>query len=208
MKKLLLTLTAVAGLTMASQAQEYGFGKGNVIVEGGIGFGTSDNKNSEVKENNFRIAPSAAYFLTDKLAVGLGVNYATEKQTDYSVSPETFDKGQSFGVDVFGRYYFLEVGSRFKTYAQVGVGYRNTKTETEADNSEFKTNAFNVNGTVGANFFLTENIAVGYKFADVLGFSTTKADVDGAKAVTSFSGDINNFSNFFNSGSFTLTFKF
>jgi len=34
-----------------------------------------------------------------------------------------YEKGNNFGVGAFGRYYFLEVGSRFKTYAELGAGY-------------------------------------------------------------------------------------
>lgn len=211
MKKLLLTLTAVAGLTFATKAQEFGFQKQDFIVEGAIGVNTNNDKNNSKKTSEFVFAPKFGYFVSDKVAVGLGISYGQEKDTDYSGDKDTYTKSNVFGIGAFARYYFLEVGSRFKVYGEAGVGYANdggevyNGTDTEKDD---KTNAFGVNAGVGANFFLTERIAIGYQFADVIGFNSVKADVDGAKAVNGFHANLNSFDNFFSSGKFSLTFKF
>ena len=114
------------------------------------------------------------------------------------------------GVGLFARYYFLEIGSRLKAYGEAGLGFKNAGGETNNGTTTVKfdkTNTIGINGGVGANFFLTDNIAIGYQFADVIGFSTTKANTSGAKASNNFNVNLNSFSNFFNSGQFSLTFK-
>lgn len=209
MKKILLTLTAVAAFTFATKAQQFGFEKGNFLVEGAIQVGTEDDKNISEKSSSFLIAPKAGYFVTDKIAVGVQLGFGQTKETDYSGASDVYTKENAFGVGAFGRYYFLEVGSRFKAYSELGVGYTTTKVGlTETDDKGLKNNGFGVNGGIGANFFLTEKIALGYQFANVIGFNNSKVDVDGAKASNEFYVNLNSFENFFNSGQFSLTFKF
>lgn len=210
MKKVLLTLTAVAGLTFASKAQEItGFQKGNFIVEGSIQANTTDNKNSEVKTSNFNFVPKAGYFVTDKIAVGVQLGVGSSVNDKYSSTVDTKKTENSLNVGVFGRYYFLEVGSRFKTYAEVGVDYANANTKTKVNGNtspKVKADGFGVNGSIGANYFLTDKIAINFAFANVVGYKTDK--VKGAKSENSFNADINNFNNFFNTAQFGLTFKF
>src|SRR5690606_7422433 len=127
MKKVLLTLTAVAGLAIASQAQEYGFNKGNVIVEGNLGLSTTDNKNSEVKTTEFNFTPKVGYFFTDKIAAGINLHAGVNVEDAYGDDEK--EKANTLGVGLFGRYYFLDVVSRYKTYAEVSAGYLKAKTE-------------------------------------------------------------------------------
>lgn len=211
MKKLLLTLTAVAGLTFVTKAQEFDFQKEDFIVEGAIGVHTTDDKNTSVKTSDFIFAPKFGYFVSDKVAVGLGLSIGQEKETDYSGEKDTYTKGNTFGIGAFARYYFLEVGSRFKVYGEAGAGYANVGGEEDDGTDVTKTdkiNSFGVNAGIGANFFLTQNIAIGYQFADVIGFNSSKIDAEGAKANNAFHANLNSFDNFFNSGKFSLTFKF
>ena len=209
MKKVLLTLTADAGLAFASQAQDMGFGKGNVIVEGNLGFNSQDNKNTEVKKSSFNFSPKVGYFFTDKFAAGINFNVETTTEDQYDIDRKSTNN--NVGVGLFGRYYFLELGSRFKTYTELNADYSNSKSElTVAGNTTDlpKTNNFGVNAGIGANYFLTDKVALNFAFANVIGFNTSKADVDGAKAVNEFGVNINQFNNFFNTARFGLTFKF
>src|SRR5690606_17124298 len=119
MKKVLLTLTAVAGLAFASQAQEDGFNKGNVIVEGNLGLSTTDNKNSEVKATEFNVTPKVGYFFTDNIAADINLHAGVNVEDAYGDDEE--EKATSLGGGLFGRYYFLELGSRFKTYAEINA---------------------------------------------------------------------------------------
>ncbi|SKB48362.1 outer membrane protein [Sphingobacterium nematocida] len=212
MKKFLLTLTAVAGLTAASQAQEFGFEKGNFIVEGNLATNNTNDKGTKAKTSVLNFNPKAGYFVTDKIAVGVDFGFGQDKKTTYAGDIKTVATNKNFGVGAFGRYYFLEVGSRFKTYTEVGVGYTNEKLgETKVGDVKtdaVKFNGFGANAGIGANFFLTEKIAVNFAFADVVSFNSRKADVDGAKAETEFNTNVNVFNNFFNTAKFGLTFKF
>lgn len=204
-------MLAVAGLSFASKAQMYGFEKGNVILEGAIGVNSSDNQTKEIKTSSFNIAPKIGYFLSDKGAIGVQLGYGESKETDYSGSKDTYTKGDQLHLGVFGRYYLLEVGSRFKAYGEAAVGYtsaggerNNGTTTTKFD----KVNSFDVNAGIGANFFLTEKIAIGYQFTDLIAFNTAKLNTSGAKSTNNFRVNLNSFDNFFNAGQFSLTFKF
>lgn len=209
MKKVLLTLTAVAGLAFASQAQEYGFNKGNVIVEGNLGLSTTDNKNTEVKTTDFNFTPKVGYFFTDKLAAGINLHAGFEFEDRYGAEVES--KSNTLGAGLFGRYYFLELGSRFKTYAEVNADYQNAKSEYTAAGTTTEdpaVNTFGIGGGIGANYFLTDKIAVNFALSNIIGFNTSKADTDGAEAINSFGLNVNQYNNFFEAATFGLTFKF
>lgn len=211
MKKILLTIAAVAGLTFASQAQEFGFKKTDFIVEGYFQSSNKNDKSKEEKVSNFNFNPKFGYFVTDKIAVGLELGVGNTKSTKTTNDVESYTKNNVFGIGAFGRYYFLEVGSRFKTYAELGAGYSQIGGEfnngTTTDKFD-KTKGFGINAGVGANYFLTNSIAVSFAFADVVSFNSSKVDVDGAKSTTNFNTNINVFDNFFNTAKFGLTYKF
>lgn len=213
MKKLLLTLTAVAAITFATKAQEFGFEKGNFIVEGNLSSSNTNDKNTKEKNASFNFNPKAGYFVTDKIAVGVELGFGQDKNTTFNNDIKTVATDKEFGVGAFGRYYFLEVGSRFKTYTEVGVGYANSKDgETKVDGEKtidaVKVNGFGANAGIGANYFLTDKIAINFAFGNVISYGSAKADVDGAKASTAFNTNVNVFNNFFDNATFGLTFKF
>lgn len=198
------------GLTVASQAQEFGYKKTDFIIEGFFQSSNKNDKGADEKTSLFNFSPKFGYFVTDKIAVGMQLGIGNEKITKMANDVEMVDKTNSFGIGAFGRYYFLEVGSRFKTYAELGAGYNqiggemNDGTNTVDD---IKTKGFGINAGIGANYFLTERIAVSFAFADVLSFNSYKLDVDGAKSNTEFNSNINVFDNFFSTAKFGLTFK-
>ena len=203
-------MIALVGLAYGSNAQSFGFTKGDGLLEGAIGVNSSDNKNTEKKLTSFNVSPKFGYFISNKTAIGVQVSYNQSKSTNYANANETYTLTNGLGVGVFARYYFLEVGPRFKAYGEAGLGYTSNGGESSNGTTTVKfdkTNTIGVNGGVGANFFLTDNIAIGYQFANVIGFSTTKANTSGAKASNEFNVNLNSFSNFFNSGQFSLTFK-
>lgn len=210
-KLLLLSAIAVLGFTSVNAQEDektFGFAEGDIMVEGNLGFGSTNDKNSEVKTSNFDFNPKAGYFVTDDLAVGVELMVGTAKTTDDIADSE--NKDNNFGAGVFARYYFLDLGKRFKTYGEFGVGFDSTKNENTVGgtSSEFKTNGLGAGLGLGMNYFVTENFAINFGLSDVLSFRTDKADVDGAEAVSSFNGNLNVFNNFFSTAQFGLTFKF
>ena len=212
MKKLLFTAAmAVLGFTSvnAQEEQTFGFTEGDVIVEGNLGFNSENDKNTEIETSAFEFNPKVGYFLSDDLAVGVQLMLDTDKETDGIADTET--KTTTIGAGVFARYYFLELGKRFKTYGEFGVGFDSAKTEVEVpgvDVDDFKTNGIGANLGLGLNYFVNENIAINFALTDVLSYRSDKADVDGAESVTSFNGNLNVFNNFFQTAQFGLTWKF
>ena len=211
MKKLLFTLTAIAGFTFASNAQDFGFKKTDFIVEGNFQATSINERNSDTKVSEFNFTPKVGYFVSDKFAVGLEFGIGQEKQTTNPSVGETIARNNTFGVGAFGRYYFLELGSRFKTYTELGAGYLNSRSKTEiagTTTEDPKVNGFGANLGIGANYFLTDKIAINFAFTDVLSYGSAKADVDGAKSSSVFNANVNQFNNFFSNATFGLTFKF
>jgi outer membrane protein len=193
MKKLLFTAAiAVLGFTSANaqdeNAKTYGFSEGDIFIEGNVGFNSENDKNTDAKSNSFNISPKAGYFLNDDLAIGGLVSYTSSK-TEVA-GTDTSDYA-GFGVGAFARYYFLDLGERFKTYTEFGVGYNNEDDKI----SDVKQNTIGAGLDLGINYFVTEKIALTFGLRNVLSFSSSKLDVDGAEAVTDFNfgfGDVAN----------------
>lgn len=206
MKKLLLmAAVAVFGFTNVNaqdEAKTYGFAEGDIILEGNIAFGSTNNKNSDTKSSNFRITPKLGYFLSEDFAAGGTIGLQSSKS---EVSGTDTSDESGFAVGVFGRYYFLELGERFKTYAELGISYEN-------DKDKISDSAFNTIGAgvdLGINYFVKENIALTFGLRNVLSFATTKSDADGAEAVSGFNlgfGDVAN--PFGGNAAFGILFKF
>lgn len=204
MKKLILSAVAVFALTFAN-AQEgeptFGFSEGDFLIEGNIGFGSTNDKNFDVKTSSFNFNPKAGYFISDDLAVGLDLGFGSNKT---EVNGTNTVEASSVGIGGFARYYFLDLGARFKTYGEFGLGY-----ETANDKiADVKTNTFRAGATLGINYFVTENFAINFALADILSYSSEKADVSGAEAENKLNFGFGQFNNFFDTVQFGLTFKF
>lgn len=204
MKKLVLSIAAVAMMATTAQAQEqtFGFNEGDVLLEGNISMSSTKDNNNDSKESDFTFAPKAGYFLTDDFAVGVELNVSNNKNEVGSAETTT----NMFGAGVFGRYYFLELGKRFKTYGEVGLGFVSTKTELQPANTEIKASGFGAGAGLGINYFVTEKIAINFALTDILSYSSMKPK-DG-ESVNSFGFQVNEINNFFSTAQFGLTFKF
>ena len=204
MKILILSAMAVFALSFAHAQEEestFGFGEGDIFVEGNIGFGSTNDKNTETKTSEFNFAPKAGYFISDDLAVGLDLGFGSEKEEQFGA--ETV-KRSTVGIGAFARYYFLELGERFKTYGEFGVGYATANNKI----ADTKVNTLDVGATLGINYFVTENFAINFALADILSYTSGKGDWDGAEAVNEFNFGFGEFNNFFATAQFGLTYKF
>lgn len=207
MKKLIL---ATAFLTLGANAvnaqESYGFKQGDILLDGTLSFNTTDNKNSEIKTNQFNFTPQVGYFINDKFAAGVYFELLNTKNDNYSGATNIV-KTNAFNVGVFGRYYFLELGQRFKFYGQANVGFANAKTTTEfaSIKTEAKGSGVNVGVDLGVNYFITPKIAINFGFANLIDYTTTKPK--GGKSQNDLNVNINSFNNFFDTPTFGLTFK-
>jgi len=233
MKKIILSLAILAfGYTNAQEvkevsASEYGFSKGNIFIEGQLSFSSSKETVSaagtdisELKISGVTFTPKAGFFVTDDLAVGaqLAIGSGKREETDLVTIPNVTDerKTSAFGAGIFARYYFLKLGERFKTYAELGAGFgtgkvKETDPVTENVRETQKINTFGVGLDLGINYFVTKKIAISFGLADVLSFNSTKTEdtIGGGETKTSgFNGNVNVINNFFDTPTFGLLYKF
>jgi outer membrane protein len=199
MKKVILSAIAVLGFTFANaqDSGSFGFSKGNILLEGNLGLSSTNNKNTEIKTNSFEFNPKAGYFLTDKFALGLDLGIGSSKT---KIDGTDSGKSSNFNVGVFGRYYFLDLGQRFKTYAEAGVGLDSGK------DAGAKYSGVGFDAGLGINYFVSNSFAINFGLTDVLAYNSTK--YKGGKAVSGFNANLNVFDNFFNTARFGLTYKF
>lgn len=202
MKKVLLSLAVVAlGYTAQAQEKVYGFQEGDVLVEGSIGLSSEVDKNTDEKTSSFAFNPKAGLMLSDKFAVGVEVFLSNEKST---LAGKEVGKTNAAGAGVFGRYYFLDLGQRFKTYAEAGVAFGSGKA-TLAGVEGPKTNITAAGLGLGFNYFITPKVAINFGLSDILSYNSSK--VEGGKAVSQTQVNLNVFDNFFSTATFGLTFK-
>ena len=202
MKKILLSALAVFAFGVANAQEEGGFGfsKGDVIVEGNLSVSSNSvsSGNSTTTTTSYAFRPVGGYFITDKFAVGLGLNIASEKGSGSGSAEKN-----TFGVTAAGRYYFLDLGQRFKVYGQAGLGFDSISTKP----GDKKETEIGFVAGLGVNYFLTKSIAINFGLTDVFSVKNHKVkDVDGSD--TKVELNVNNFSNFFTTPTFGLTFKF
>lgn len=200
-----MAAVAVFGLSnvgaQEADAPAFGFEKGNIILEGSLGLYSENDKNTEEKVSGFSLNPKAGYFVTEDFAVGLELGIGSYKE---ELAGTDTEKQSSFAAGVFGRYYFLDLGKRFKTFAEVGVGFGTVK----YDLADVKEKFVGAGVGLGINYFVKENIAITFNLSDVLSYTSRKWDVDGAEAVSEFNANINVLNNFFETAQFGLMYKF
>jgi hypothetical protein len=183
MKKLILTVAAVFafGFANAQDAKESseGFSKGDVFVTGAFSINSTNNKNTDTKDNYFEIAPQVNYFLTENISLGAKVSYSSDKQSVDGTDTRD-DSTVAFGLA--GRYYFTPA-SKFSLFGQLSAEYA-----TITDNlptPEFKVNGFGAGLGLGLNYFVSSNFSIETGLA-VLNYASAKADVSGAENVSNF----------------------
>ncbi|MCY1479711.1 Autotransporter beta-domain protein [compost metagenome] len=183
MKKIILTVAAVFAFGFANAQEETteGFKKGDVFISGAVGFGST--KTGDFKTSDFIIAPSAGYFVTENIAIGVALGYESSK-IEFGGDDA---KNNTFSVGAFGRYYFTPA-SKFSFFGQLGVNYNSYDNEFDLEAEElgeFKGDGFGVALAPGVNYFITKNLSLEATFG-ILGFETTKPDADGAEKTNSF----------------------
>jgi len=157
MKKVLLTLTAIAGLTIAAQAQTE---QGKIMVGGQLGFETSKVKDTDHKNNSFSINPTVGYFVSDNLAIGTGIGYnwgKTETSKDNSV------KNDAFQVSPFARKYSANGPVRFFAQLSVPMAWGTTTTEVNNVETKNKFESYGVELAPGLAYFPTSKIGIELK---------------------------------------------
>ena len=197
MKKVLLSAVALLAFGFANAQEEKsngGFSKGDVFVTGAFTFGSTNDKDDEVKTNGFEIAPKIGYFLTENIAIGGKIGFSSSKTEDTGVDTKDLS-GLTLGA--FGRYYFTPA-NQFSLFANLGLDYSSMKDKL----ADAKLNGFQAGLGAGMNYFVSSNFSIEAGVA-VLGFSSEKSDATGAKGSTGF-----NFGGDWRAVTFGVNYKF
>ncbi|WP_374360198.1 porin family protein [Cloacibacterium sp.] len=186
MKKVLI----FGALAIASlfSAQEINL-KGRAFISGSIGYSSDDNQNNSEYENSiktFNIMPASGYFITDDVAIGLGMGYKYSKTNSTTI---TYYLGSqpiimnyeynlnSFFINPFVRKYW-HLGDKLFLFGQFDVNYSTGTSKTSfTGNEPIKVNvnslAFNVRP--GIDYFINKNWSLEATIGN-FGYSNERSD--------------------------------
>ncbi len=177
MRKLLFACVAVLGLVnVTAQEKETvgGFEKKDIYISGTVGFSNNSNSGSDVSFTNYVISPSVGYFVTENIAVELGLTIGSEERFDGFIG-DVVDTN-TFGVNLNGIYFFTP-SNQFSFVVGAGISYATIGEENTPD-----TNAFAIAVAPGVNYFVSESFALR---ASVGSLSYSNSKVEGASNSTS-----------------------
>ena len=179
MKKIILTMAAVFALTFANAQDKKekstgeGFSNGDVFISGAIGY--SSEKTGSFKASGLEFSPRVGYFVSDNIALGLALGFASQKVEQGGSATNT---QTSFGV--FGRYYATP-SSKFSLFAQLGFDVTSSKNEWYVDSNgnlqptDSKDKGFKLAFAPGFHYFLSDKFALETSIA-ALSYGTSKFD--------------------------------
>ncbi|MFV0467703.1 MAG: outer membrane beta-barrel protein [Dysgonomonas sp.] len=167
MKKLFFTLAVVLGAFSVSNAQEVG----QIWVGGNVGVWHSSVKDGD-DFTSYKIIPELGYVVSENIGVGLNLGYLHSEGADGfndlgNVSANSTD-ADGFTVSPFLRYTFLK-GDLGGLFFDGGVGYTYLKN----NNTDIKTNAFEVGFRPGVAFKVSDKVSLTGKFG-FLGYEYQK----------------------------------
>jgi hypothetical protein len=178
MKTVLLFLTTIF-LTNYSSGQVT---KNNWLV-GGTGFFNSTTYTNDLgfqtqRITNLQLLPNIGYFLMDKFAGGLRLNYSNSRNKNISEGAGyNLGKNRTYGFGPFLRYYFLNPNKQFNLLIDGSYQYNierrggvssNGNTPMPVPITQYSKNTF----SIAAGPVVYFNTSVGLEF--LVGYSTTK----------------------------------
>lgn len=157
MKKVLLSLIAVAGLAFTTQAQTE---KGNFLIGGSVEVNTGKNDGAAKSDVNFSVVPSVGYFFDNNFAVGTEIGYAYAKSYNVLTSAQS----SAFVVRPYLRGY-KGINDQFKFFGQLSVpmAFGNNKLGDAEGNNMVKTGKNNNVGVAlspGIAFFPSKKFGI------------------------------------------------
>ncbi len=132
--------------------------QGSFIAGGSTYIDIRTDKLGNDKSNSFTtsINPRVGYFIKENIAVGAELGISTSKTDSESSSISTTASTNTYGLILFGRYYF----DNFFAELAPGFGASNTKQETSGITTEVKSSFYGARVGAGYTFFLGRNVAV------------------------------------------------
>lgn len=200
MKKIILTVATVFALSFANAQDKkesgFGYAKGDIVLGGNImtSSSTSETGGVSTKSSSSMIGPDVAYFIDDNFALELGLSLGNTKVGSSTTATSN--------VAIGARYYFLNLGERFKTYTNFGLNFGSND---NGGNGAEKTSTLGVGAGIGMNYFLTSKVAINFGLGNVISYGSSKT---GSTTSTSMNINLNEFNNFFNQPTFGVSYKF
>jgi outer membrane protein len=144
---------------------------------------------NEVKKQAFRpLLPDVRFLQHNSI----------EDLSQISTKTAGVQTSDSFGIGVFGRCYFLNIGEHFTTYSQLAITSNSDKA---AD-----TKTLNANIGLGANYFITKKLSLVLSVADLVSYASVKAG--NASAVNTTTVGFSGVTNPFATPTFGLNYRF
>ena len=204
---ILISTLSISFVNAQDMPKIYGFTKSEKFIEGNLSFNTSNsdflqnNQRVEFKSSNLNFTPKMGYLLTDKFAFGIEFSYGNSVNQNFNNITNVIDenKNKSFGVGVFGRYYFLDLFKRFKVFSELGIKHSVFQSELNL-NKVSDGNRFEAGLDLGVNFFITEKIALTFLLNDMIYFNSSRIKYTNGDQnnTTELSGNLNSINNIFN----------
>jgi outer membrane protein len=153
----IILITSFVFLSLGINAQVFIGGNFNISQNGG----KETDGSKKASEFNLNLSPQAGKFLSDKVAIGLGLNFGFNT-TNSNQDVERIKKTTSVGVVPFLRYYAVTAG-KFSVFGQAnaGVAFANSNTTLGGNNIEkTKSNSISLNIVPGLSYDVSERLAL------------------------------------------------
>jgi hypothetical protein len=169
MKKFLMTIVAAfAAVSMNAQ----------VYVGGGLGFATQsyDGESS----TKFALVPEVGYTLDENSAIGIAIGYSQSGKDD--------TKATKMVVNPYYRYNLTKIGN-VNLFVDGSFAFATTDDKTnKIGGKSYKINEWGIGVKPGVAVNLNEKLSF-VSHLGFLGYESSKADYDGAKATNTFGFD-------------------
>lgn len=184
-KVLLVAAVAVFGLNATAQEETTngGFAQGDVFITGSVGYASHSSGDTEA--NHFEIAPSAGYFVSENIALGLRIGYMSDKS---EVGNTTTEELSTLILGAFGRYYFMPA-DQFSIFGELGLNYLSVNNDIGGGEA----NGFGLALAPGISYFVSSNFALEARFG-ILGYQTVEPDGGESNDTFSFGVDMKDIS--------------
>ena len=130
--------------------------KGQYLLGGNINFESTKDESSIYpanKSNNFFISPNIGYFIVDKMAGGLRIDFGSYDSKSDNVETHL----TTTTISPFLRYYLLPVAKKVNAFIDVSYLHNKTKWSSQYNRYYEKSKGYYI--SVGPSIFLTNQIA-------------------------------------------------
>ena len=136
--------------------------------------GTGENIEIERSIKEIEFSPKVGYFIIDKLALGIGVSYISEKSESKTISGNAGSspsKSHSLYVGPFARYYFLNKDKPYNILAETNYQFGNLS-QTDSPDTKGKLSRFSF--LVGPEIFFNSSVGMNL----LVGYTNSKRNMD------------------------------